>query len=34
LDIKPFDDLFGFLPGISGRIIHVPISPLGTTGKP
>lgn len=34
LDIKPFDDLFRFLPGISGRIIHVPISPLGTTGKP
>ena len=33
-NIKLFDDLFRFLPGIPGRIIHVPISPLGTTGKP
>jgi hypothetical protein len=33
-DTKLFDHLFRFLPGIPGRIIHVPISPLGTTGKP
>ena len=33
-DVEPFNDLLRFLPGISRRIIHVPISPLGTTGKP